>query len=138
MKITIFTDGASRGNPGKASYGFVIKDESEKVIYKEGDTLGITTNNVAEYTALLKALEYVKSNLQKVSSINVLADSKLIVEQMSGRFQIKSPHLKPIFTSIQFLVMELGGVSFKHIPREKNTEADRMANIALDTNSKAF
>lgn len=133
MTIKIFTDGASRGNPGPASFGFVVL-HSSKVIHKEGQYIGETTNNVAEYTAVLKALEYVNEKLKKDEKLQVhlFADSKLVAEQLSGRYKIKAEHLKPIIQKIQLLNLELGGVIFSHIPREQNTIADQLANYALD------
>lgn len=133
MKLIIYTDGASRGNPGHASYGFTISDGAGKLVFEEGKYIGIATNNVAEYMAVLEALKYVKENLkQKSLQIELYADSKLVVEQLSGRFKVKSPHLKLLIEQIQILKMELGGAIHNHVPREKNTEADRLANLALD------
>lgn len=134
MKLFIYTDGAARGNPGPASYGFVILEE-EKIVYKEGKTLGITTNNVAEYTGVLEALKYVKNkHLKKNLKVELYADSKLVVEQLSGRYKIKAKHLKEIIEKIQILAIELGGVIYSHIPREQNSLADGLANEALDNN----
>ncbi len=135
MKLIIYTDGASRGNPGQASYGFTISDGNRKLLYEEGRYIGITTNNVAEYTAVLEALKYIKEKFAKNNpvSIELFADSKLVVEQLSGRYKMKSPHLKPIFEKIKILAMELGGVVHTHIPRSHNSEADRLANLALDS-----
>ncbi len=133
MKLIIFTDGASRGNPGPASFGFTISDENGKLLHEEGEYIGETTNNVAEYTAVRRALGWVAKNYQNQKlQINLFADSKLVAEQLSGRFKVKSAHLKPIIEEIKILGLELGGVIYSHIPREKNTEADRLANQALD------
>ena len=133
-KLIIYTDGASRGNPGPASYGFTISDETGKLLHEEGEYIGKTTNNVAEYTAVIEALELVK---EKYSShlpleIELFADSKLLAEQLSGRYKIKHPNLKPLFDRIKLLEMELGAILYTHVPRGKNTEADRLANKALD------
>lgn len=133
MILTIYTDGASRGNPGKASYGFVIFNEDKKKIYEEGKYLGIKTNNFAEYTAVVKALEYVSEKLPKVKEIKFLMDSKLVAEQLSGRYKIKSPNLIPLVSQIQDLLDSLEKVSYKHIPRSMNFLADGMANLALDS-----
>jgi len=135
MKLIIFTDGASRGNPGHASYGFTISDENRKLLYEEGKYIGIATNNVAEYTAVLEALKYIKDKLAKNHqlSIELYADSKLVIEQLSGRYKMKSPHLKPIFEQIKILALELGGVVHTHVPRARNSGADRLANLALDS-----
>lgn len=134
MKLIIYTDGASRGNPGPASYGFTISDDQGKILYKKGRYIGITTNNVAEYTAVLEALKYVKGEYGRSNLlVEFYADSKLVAEQLSGRFKIKSAHLKPIIEKIKILSLELGGVVYNHVPRVKNTAADKLANLALDS-----
>ncbi len=133
MKLIIYTDGASRGNPGKASYGFSIKDGSGKLIFEDGKYIGITTNNFAEYSAVLNALEYIVKNLSaKPSEINFFMDSKLVVEQLSGRFKIKSPNLIPLIYKIKALETNLNNVSYRHVPRSLNKVADALANKALD------
>lgn len=133
MKLIIYTDGASRGNPGKASYGFTISDEKGNLVFEEGKFIGITTNNVAEYTAVLEAFKYLKNGYPEKHQIDLFADSRLVVEQLSGRFKIKNPRLKLIFEQIKILEMEMGSVFYTHIPREKNFKADGLANWALDT-----
>lgn len=132
MKIIIFTDGASRGNPGHASYGFTISDQKGKLLYQEGKYIGIATNNVAEYTAVHEALKKVNEEFNGQNEIELFADSKLVAEQLSGRYKIKSPHLKPLIEKIKILVVELGGVIFTHVPRAQNSKADSLANQALD------
>lgn len=132
MKLIIYTDGASRGNPGRASYGFTISDEKVMVIYEEGKYIGITTNNVAEYTAVLEVFKYLKKKFHGNLKIELFADSRLVVEQLSGRFKIKNPNLKILFDQIKVLEMEIGKVFYTHIPREKNFRADSLANEALD------
>lgn len=134
MKLIIYTDGASRGNPGPASYGFTISDEKGKLLHEEGEYIGKNTNNVAEYTAVTEALKLVKEKYssQLPIEIELFADSKLLAEQLSGRYKIKHPNLKPLFDQIKILEMGLGLISYTHIPRGKNTEADRLANKALD------
>ena len=134
MNLKIYTDGASRGNPGPASYGFVIYDQNQEILYKEGRAIGTTTNNVAEYNGVLEALKYVKKKYKKdVFSIELLADSKLVIEQLLGKYKIKAAHLKPIIVKIQILGIELGGVIYTHIPRSQNAIADSLANKALDS-----
>lgn len=134
MKLIIFTDGASRGNPGHASYGFTISDGDGKLLHEEGKYIGIATNNVAEYTGVLEALKTIQEKYNKKPlNIELYADSKLVAEQLSGRYKIKSPHLKPIIEKIRILAMELGGVMYTHVPREKNKAADTLANLALDS-----
>lgn len=133
MKLIIYTDGASRGNPGKASYGFVILNGQNEVIFEKGEYIGITTNNVAEYTAVLEALKYVKNQfIQKEVEISFLSDSNLVVSQLSGIFKVKSEHLKPLIRSINLLKPYFIKVNFKHIPRAQNSRADKLANLALD------
>lgn len=133
MKLIIYTDGASRGNPGQASYGYTISDEKGRLIHEEGEYIGVTTNNVAEYMAVLESLKWIKENLRQLVDIEYYADSKLVVEQLSGRFKVKSLHLKPMVEEIRILTMKLGPVAFTHIPREQNTKADALANQALDS-----
>lgn len=134
--MIIYTDGASRGNPGPASYGFTITDDSGKLIHQEGEYIGIATNNMAEYTAVLEALRCVKekfSTNNQAVQVELYCDSKLVAEQLSGRYKIKSAHLKPLIERIKILGLELGGVLYFHIPRSKNTKADQLANQALDS-----
>lgn len=132
-KIIIYTDGASRGNPGPAAYGFTIQDEKGNFLHQEGRFIGETTNNVAEYTGVLEALKHVKEELgSEKLQVELYADSKLVAEQLSGRYKIKSTHLKLLITQIQLLALELGGVLYTHVPRAQNTLADRLANQALD------
>lgn len=134
MKLIIYTDGASRGNPGPASYGFTILDTNGKILHEEGEYIGVTTNNVAEYSAVLEALKTVKEKFAgKFLRVELFADSKLVAEQLSGRFKIKAKHLKPIIEQIQILSLELGGVLFSHVRRAENTLADKLANRALDS-----
>lgn len=134
MKLIVFTDGASRGNPGHSSYGYSISDKLGKLIYEEGKYIGVTTNNVAEYTAVLQAFKYIKHKYgKKEVEIELCADSKLVVEQLSGRYKIKSAHLKSIIEQIKLIGSECYAVTYKHIPRIKNFTADRLANLALDS-----
>lgn len=134
MDLVINTDGASKGNPGPASYGFVIKSRGGAILHEEGEQIGVTTNNVAEYTAVIKAFEYIIQKFFRKAphKIEVIADSKLVVEQLSGRFKIKSPNLKPLFEKIKILEFELGNVIYRSVPREENFLADRIANRAFE------
>lgn len=134
MKLIIYTDGASRGNPGHASYGFTISDGKGKLLYEEGRYIGVATNNVAEYTGVCEALKYIKKKFgKKKLEIELYADSKLVIEQLAGRFKIKSTHLKPLIEEIKILSLELGGIIHTHVPRAQNTRADKLANLALDS-----
>ena len=133
MKILIQTDGASRGNPGPASYGFVIFADGV-VIYEEGKTLGETTNNVAEYTALFQALAYLKMSVDPkvINELLIQADSQLLIRQLSGMYKIKNERLYSIFVQINGLLADYNLVRFEHIRREFNKRADALANKALD------
>lgn len=140
MRYTIYTDGGARGNPGPAGIGAVIYSQDGKVLKRIALYIGKTTNNQAEYKAVIAALEYMVklSDGQIVNpSIQMYLDSKLIVEQMNGRFKIKNEGLKPLFWQIRDLIMKLGGaVTFSFVPREKNTEADTLVNEAIDKHVK--
>lgn len=135
MILRIYTDGASRGNPGLASYGFTIQDKNGKFLYKEGKFIGETTNNVAEYTAVLAALKKVERELLPKAplSIELFADSMLVAKQLSGQFKLKNAKLKLFFDQIKRLELSLGRVIYNYIPREKNKIADSLANKALDS-----
>lgn len=136
MKLIIFTDGASRGNPGPASYGFTIADEAGKLLHQQGRCIGKATNNVAEYKAVLEALKHVKKSeltIKNQAEIELFVDSKLVAEQLSGNYKVKAKHLKPLIEQIKILSLELGGVVFGHVRRSQNSLADKLANQALDT-----
>lgn len=134
MDLIIHTDGASRGNPGPASYGYIIQSKDGVILHQEGKILGIQTNNVAEYTGVLSALTYIKEHFSKKAphQIKLIADSRLVVEQLSGRYKIKNPNLKLLLEQIKILEMDLGRIVYEHTPRENNFIADRLANQALD------
>ena len=135
-KYFIYTDGGARGNPGPAAIGAVVFSEERKVLKRISQYIGETTNNQAEYKAVVAALEYMVklSDGQIVApEIQFFLDSKLIVEQMNGRYKIKNEGLKPLYWQIRDLMMKLGGkITFQYIPREKNKEADQLVNDALD------
>lgn len=135
MDLVINTDGASRGNPGEAAYGIVIRKREGEILHQEGKRLGINTNNYAEYTAILEAIRYVVDHYSAKGphKIEVLCDSLLAAQQLLGNYKIKNPILKEIYYQIKALEMDVGVVSYRHIPREENFVADRLANIALDT-----
>ena len=124
-------DGASRGNPGPASYAVVIRDASGKVILELGKKLGRETNNVAEYYALLTALDYAATH--NISALRIRSDSELLVRQMQGRYKVKSPDLKPLFERASKLVRRIPYFTIEHVRREQNRDADALANLALDS-----
>lgn len=130
--LTIFGDGGSRGNPGEAAYGFVVSRDG-KAIYEEGKKIGVNTNNVAEYSAVIAALKYVSNIKYPISNIQFFLDSKLVVEQMNGRWKVKNETLRDMVTTAKNLERKLEiKITYEHVPREKNKEADRMVNLALD------
>lgn len=129
-EITAHIDGASRGNPGPAAIGVVIKHAGGATVTAFGRYLGRVTNNVAEYQALLAALDYARQH--GVPRLRVRSDSELMVRQMQGRYKVNSPDLKPLFAKAREWAQRLEHFSITHVPREENREADRLANQALD------
>src|SRR3989344_1320033 len=117
----VYSDGGSRGNPGSAAYGFLVYDKNKKKIYQEGKVIGTATNNQAEYTGVLKALEYfnAKNTSYQNANIQFFLDSRLVVEQLSGNFKVKNNELKQIFLQIKNLSQEIGAsIKYSHIRRE--------------------
>jgi ribonuclease HI len=123
-------DGASRGNPGPASYGVVVRDPAGKIILELAKNLGRETNNVAEYYALLAALDYAATN--NIHALRVRSDSELLVRQMQGRYKVKSADLKPLHERASKLARQLGYFVIEHVRREMNRDADALANASLD------
>ncbi|KKS64127.1 hypothetical protein A3A14_02895 [Candidatus Daviesbacteria bacterium RIFCSPLOWO2_01_FULL_43_38] len=136
-KIIINTDGAARGNPGPAAASFVIRKGSGEVLAKEGVLLGETTNNVAEYMAVKIAFDKIVQDFSGIlpANVEVLSDSKLIVEQLSGNFKIKNANLRVLFNEVKQLEQKIGQIVYRHIPRTENYQADMLANLALDESS---
>ncbi len=127
----IYSDGAARGNPGPAGAGAVLIDSNGKIVEKVCKYLGETTNNQAEYQALLLALE--KAIELKANHVEIFADSELMVKQLNGEYKIKNKDLKPHFEKIISYLHQIGLFKIKHIPRELNKEADKLANLAIDS-----
>ncbi len=127
---TLFVDGASRGNPGPAGVGAVLRDPHGEVKGRLGHFLGQTTNNVAEYQALLLGLRMALS--RGARKIKIYADSQLMVEQLNGGYQVKSPRLKPLYQAARQALAEFQTYCLTHIDRSLNQEADRLANQAID------
>jgi len=123
-------DGASRGNPGPASYAVVIRDPNGKTILELAKNIGRETNNVAEYYALLAALDYATSH--NIPSLRIRSDSELLVRQMQGRYKVKSADLKPLHERASKMAKQLGYFAIEHVRRELNRDADALANVALD------
>ena len=130
--ITAYFDGGSRGNPGPAGWGAYIVADDGTVLAELSGALGVATNNVAEYTGLIAALQWAADN--DVTAMAVKGDSLLIVEQMRGNYRVKNEGLKPLHMKARMLVMQIGNVSFAHVPREKNNDADRLSNVGMDAN----
>jgi ribonuclease HI len=129
MSATANVDGGSRGNPGPAGYGVRIeRDDGTIVELKE--SLALATNNVAEYNGLLAALRWAAEH--SVQRLHVRADSELLVKQMKGEYRVKNPGLQPLHEEARALVRQIGRVTFEHVRREFNKDADRLANEAMD------
>jgi len=133
-KITINIDGAARGNPGEAGIGIVIKQGS-KTLKEVGTFIGKTTNNVAEYMALIRGLEEVL--LLGHKEANFISDSELLVKQIKGEYRVKNEGLKPLYLHAQSLIKKLKSFSIKHTYRENNGEADELANKGIDEQTKS-
>ena len=131
MRLIVEADGGARGNPGPAGYGAVVIDPgTDEVLAERAEGLGVTTNNVAEYRGLIAGLRAA----QELGAIDVEVrmDSKLVVEQMSGRWKVKHTAMQPLAREAAELVREIGQVTFRWVPRERNRRADALANQAMD------
>ena len=121
-------DGASRGNPGEAGFGVIV--EANGKTHEIAGFLGRTTNNVAEYAALVAALTFAAN--QGLDNLTLFSDSQLLVRQLSGAYKVKAPHLVPIFLKVLKLRRSINSCDIQHLPREQNRQADRLANTAID------
>jgi ribonuclease HI len=128
--IVAYCDGGSRGNPGPAGFGVYIQDSAGRVLAELSEYLGARTNNFAEYSALLAALEFAISNGHR--SLRVVSDSELMVKQMKGQYRVNSPELRPLYEEAKRRVPKLEHFQIQHVLREKNRHADRLANLAMD------
>lgn len=126
---TIFTDGAARGNPGPAAFAYVIRRDGATDIEEKG-RLGQATNNIAEYTALVRALEH--AHRLGLGRLEVFSDSELMVRQMAGDYQVKNEGLRPLYEEAQALLRHFDAVSIRHVRRGQNGRADKLCNQALD------
>ena len=135
-KIITYTDGGSRGNPGEAALGVVICGEKGNILKEYGERLGIKTNNEAEYAAIVSALKRIKAMIgkekAKKTEVEMRMDSELAMRQLTGVYKIESEKIVPLFVAVWNLRLDFAKVSFNHVPREKNQEADKMVNEALD------
>ena len=130
-KVTIYTDGAARGNPGPAAIGVIIKDETGNTIATISRYLGATTNNQAEYRAIIAALE--KAIALGARQVVLRSDSELVVKQINGLYKIKNTGLRPLYQKVVELIGSLENFAIAYIPRERNAAADALANKALDS-----
>ncbi len=130
MKARLSTDGGARGNPGPAAYGYVLETEDGTVLAAEGETIGVATNNVAEYSALVAGLE--KALELGVGEVEVVSDSELMVKQMRGEYRVKNEALRRLFLEASRLARQVGNVSYTAVRREHNKLADQLVNDALD------
>lgn len=126
----LWSDGAARGNPGPAGIGIMLKTKSGEVLVAEGRFVGHTTNNVAEYKALLLGLE--RALERGVRRLDVFADSELLIKQLKGQYRVKNEGLKPLFLEAKSLIQRFERVRLAHVRRELNVEADRLANAGID------
>lgn len=129
-KIIIFSDGGARGNPGPAGLGVVIYNEKKEIVARISKFIGKTTNNQAEYRALILGLE--KAKRLRASDVICYLDSELVVKQLNGEYRVKDKDLEPLFIKIHNLTLSFKSVSFNHVRREKNKEADKLVNIAIN------
>jgi ribonuclease HI len=130
VKARLSTDGGARGNPGPAAYGFVLEAEDGTVLAAHGETIGVATNNVAEYRALIAGLE--KARDLALSEVEVISDSELLVKQMNGEYRVKNEALRELSFEAERLARQIGKVSYRAVRREHNELADRLVNEALD------
>jgi ribonuclease HI len=128
--IVAYCDGGSRGNPGPAGFGVYIQDSAGRVLAELSEYLGAHTNNFAEYSALLAALDFAITNGHR--SLRVISDSELMVKQMKGQYRVNSPELRPLYDEAKRRVSQVDHFQIQHVLREKNRHADRLANLAMD------
>lgn len=132
MSYILYADGASRGNPGNSAIGAIIYSPTGAVISKISQRIGIGTNNEAEYQALIAGLQEAKK--QNINEIQIFLDSELIVKQIIGKYKVKSQKLSIMHTKVVSLLKQFNKWNIKHVPREQNSKADSLANLALDQN----
>ena len=135
--LHLFTDGGSRGNPGKAAIGCVLIDPLKQTVIREyGEAIGVETNNIAEYRALITGMSLAKE--YRPNHLICHLDSELVVKQLNGEYRVKMASFQPLIEEIASLKLEFPSVSFVHVPREENRHADRLVNAALDALERSF
>jgi|SRR5215471_7757924 len=127
----LFSDGAARGNPGPAGAGALLRSQGGEVLAEISEYLGETTNNQAEYQALLLGLK--KAQELKLTTLKVFLDSELVVKQLNGDYKVKHPDLIPLYREVVALLKKFPSIAVAHVYREKNKEADKLANLAIDS-----
>jgi ribonuclease HI len=130
MSVKLFTDGGARGNPGPAAYGFVLEAEDGTVLASRGARIGVATNNIAEYTALIEGLR--KAVELGLPVVEVVSDSQLMVKQMTGEYKVKNEGLRELWLEAGRLARQIPSLSYRWVRREQNELADRLLNEALD------
>jgi len=130
MHVYIYTDGGSRGNPGPAATGIVIKDENKQTLAAYGEFLGKQTNNTAEYSAVISSLK--KAKELGATAVEIYVDSKLVAEQLNGNWKVKQPHIQKLFLEAWNSMQTFTSFKISYIPREQNKEADAEVNKVLD------
>ncbi len=129
-RLVAYIDGGSRGNPGPAGFGVRVERPDGTLIEELAESIGVATNNVAEYRGLIAALEWAQGRGER--ALHVRSDSLLLVQQMLGRYRVKHPGLQPLHARASLLAHAIGQVTFEHVRRESNAHADRLANTAMD------
>jgi ribonuclease HI len=135
MRYTLYTDGGSRGNPGPAASGIVIKDEHQRVVAAFGEYLGVQTNNYAEYSAIITALH--KAKELGATDVACLVDSKLVAEQLNRNWKVKEPTIQKLFVQAWNALQQFSSYTIQHVYREENTEADIEVNKVLDSHMQS-
>jgi ribonuclease HI len=129
-KLTVNVDGGARGNPGPAAIGVVVRNDDGAVVEQVGETIGATTNNVAEYRALLRGLELAAAH--GADEVEVIGDSELVVRQIEGRYKVKHADMKELHGQAKALLADFDNWSIRHVKRAQNADADALVNEALD------
>jgi ribonuclease HI len=132
--LVAYIDGGARGNPGPAGFGVRIERPDDTLVEEFAESIGVATNNVAEYRGLIAALEWAKR--YRIRALRVRSDSLLLVQQMLGNYKVKHPGLQPLHARARLLATEVGHVTFEHVGRARNAHADRLANSAMDAAAK--
>jgi ribonuclease HI len=129
-KLIIYTDGGARGNPGPAGIGAIAKNDDNEIVFEISEFIGKTTNNQAEYRALVSAIK--KAKQLKTEEVDFFLDSELVVKQLNGEYKVKNKDLMPLFLEISNFKKQFKKITFSHVRREFNKEADKLANMAMD------